>query len=117
MKNKPVYQYEFTDELIKYGNAEYIASGVALYSVYDEGIGSYEYWGAKGTHHEYIAEFSEIKTISSLALKNKIEWGGGSLTIHEQDIEKIKDILLEDLNDDYDLCIDLAIDSRQEPKE
>lgn len=116
MKPKPTYQYEFNNERITYGGAEYIISGVALYSIYDDGIGTYEYWGAEENNHEYMAVFSEIKSITSLALVNKIEWGGGSLTIHEQDIEKMKEVLIEDLNDDYDLCIDLAID-KNEPEE
>lgn len=116
MKPKPTYQYEFNNERITYGGAEYTISGVALYSIYDDGIGTYEYWGAEENNHEYMAVFSEIKSITSLALVNKIEWGGGSLTIQEQDIEKMKEVLIEDLNDDYDLCIDLAID-KNEPEE
>jgi hypothetical protein len=30
--------------------------------VVDNGIGSYEYWGAKGTHHSYEVEWEIIST-------------------------------------------------------
>jgi hypothetical protein len=114
MKKRPVHEYTFNELNILYGGATYHLDGIALFEVYDEGIGSYEYWGSDESQHDYVAVFFEIKSITSMVIVDKLEYGKQTLT--EQDINKIKKIAIEDLNDDYDLCSDLALSTR-EPQE
>lgn len=43
------------------------------WNVVDQGIGSYEYWGARGTHHEYVAEPDDDDCETTIVLSHIID--------------------------------------------
>lgn len=109
-----MFQHTFEDINILYGNATYNVSGTAEYELEDIGIGSYEYWGAKGNDSYMTVNFIDAE-LDDITLFNPIEWEHQTLT--EQDKNKIKDLLIEQLNDDRDLCDEIAWEHFDEPNE
>jgi hypothetical protein len=105
-KKKTQYRYDFEDVSVMYGGAECLVSGIATYEITNDGIGSYEYWGAEENNHEYIAEFISV-VIESHRFVNPVEFPN-SKTLNERDEESLKDIIIEQFNDDVPFCMEIA---------
>jgi hypothetical protein len=101
--------YEFQELKITYGSATYSVSGNAEWEVEDHGIGRYEYWGETGHDHKYMACFFTAD-LEDISIEEKTEYGKQTLT--EEDKINIAEIVVEALNEDSELCSQLAEDSK-----
>lgn len=107
--------YEFDDLEIKHGSSTILVSGRAEYEIDDEGIGGYEYWGAKGIDHQYVARFVDA-TITNYDLQVS-QKSSPIQGVTENDISAFESIVVDMLNDNQELCIELAQDDDYMPEE
>ena len=61
----------------------------------DNGIGAYEYWGAKGTHHSYEAEWEVVSTNPPIDLDRFYE-DEKLLEEVQREVEKLLDRISEE---------------------
>jgi hypothetical protein len=104
-KRKDHGNYEFQELKITYGGATYSVSGNAEWEVEDHGIGRYEFWGEIGHDHNYVASFFTAD-LEDISLEEKTEYGKQTLT--EEDKVNIAEIVVDALNEDSELCSELA---------
>jgi hypothetical protein len=97
--------YEFEELNITYGNGTYTVSGTANYEIEDHGIGRYEYWGETGHDHQYVACFISAD-IEDIVLQEAVEYGHQTIT--DEDRINIAELVVDALNDDDELCSELA---------
>lgn len=109
-------KHKVTNHNVLYGGATYNVSGDAKFELEEIGIGSYEYWGSKEHDSLITVFFNDIK-IDSIVLENQIEWG--KQTLSDEDMAKIADIILDELNSDQDLRDEIAweFSNKNEPND
>jgi len=107
--------YDFDDLEIKNGSSTIIVSGRAEYEIENEGIGGYEYWGAKGTDNQYVARFIEA-TITDYELQGQQEAHPTQGTT-DKDLIAFESIVVDMLNENQELCNELAQEDNYEPEE
>lgn len=100
-------EWEFDDVEVRVGDYVYRAEGSYDADWVDNGIGGYEYWGARGTHHQWEWELQNIAftaydehgaEVTDDAIRRKIE---SYLEGHINDLLSDKDKPERD-SDDYE---------------
>jgi hypothetical protein len=102
--------HEFEGLKVKLGSCYYLCSGSADYTLEDEGIGSYEFWGQKGFDSRIFAVFDGIR-LTSYELIGCYQTDGTGEPLQgltEKDVNVLKEGALEILNCDAELCGELA---------
>ena len=102
--------YSFEDLKVKLGGCFYLCSGEADYEIEDEGIGSYEFWGQKGNDSYKVAVFDGVSlTDWELIGDTPSDATGEPLQgLTEAEVKLLADRVAETLNDNSDLCSELA---------
>jgi hypothetical protein len=111
--------HSFEGLKVKLGSCYYLCDGEADYKIEDEGIGSYEFWGAKGFDSQFYAVFDAI-SLSNYELIGcyPADATGEPLQgLTEKEVKLLEEGALEILNCDSDLCSELAKDARAEEPE
>lgn len=98
MKND--YSYHFDGINVHLGNAVVSVSGTAKYQIED--------LGSSDADSTLIAYFYEAK-IRDYKMKNENQLAGFT----EQDRQAMAEMVLEILNDDYELCTNLPINTKE----
>jgi len=110
MRNRKDHgNYEFQDINITYGNGVYSVNGTADYEIEDHGIGRYEYWGSTEHNHNYVACFISVN-IDDIVLQEAVEYGHQNIS--EEDRINITELVVDTLNNDIELCSELAENSK-----
>jgi hypothetical protein len=111
--------HSFEGLKVKLGSCYYLCDGEADYEIEDEGIGSYEFWGAKGFDSRLFAVFDAI-SLSNYELIGcyPADATGEPLQgLTEKEIKLLEEGALEILNCDSDLCGELAKDAKADEPE
>lgn len=109
-----MHTYEFKNLKVQYGNLTVVAKGYAHYDIEDIGEGHYEFWGEKGKDEYLVAFFSEcvLQDYNLKGKKSKVELG-----LTHIDKKNIEGLIIDMLNEDADLCINLAIEKEAEDED
>jgi hypothetical protein len=108
--------YSFSELKVKLGSCYYLCSGEADYTIEDEGIGSYEFWGQKGFDSYLSAVFDAI-TLDEFTLIGcfPADATGEPLQgLTEREVKLLEEGALEILNADSELCGELASKGRDD---
>lgn len=109
-----MHTYDYKNLKVQYGSLTVIAKGYAHYELQDIGEGHYEFWGEKGKE-EYLVAFFTKCVIQDYNLKGKKSTVDMGLThLDKKNIEKL---ILDTLNEDAELCINLAVEKESEDEE
>lgn len=110
-KRKGHGDYDFEGMEVVYGGAVFNVNGTAQYEIEDHGIGRYEYWGSNESDHAYCASFYSAD-IKDIVMEERLEYGTQNLK--DEDMISIAELIVEQLNEDSDLCNQLAEDNIDE---
>ena len=104
--------FDIYDMELDMGDAVACVRGFATYDIEDIGIGGYEYHGSKETDRCPVAVFSSCKiTDWKLIGPNGREMDKQGLT--KDDIQALQEVVVEELNDNFELCCELASDDSE----
>lgn len=102
--------HSFEGLKVKLGSCYYLCDGEADYKIEDEGIGSYEFWGAKGFDSQLFAVFDAISLshYELIGCYPADATGEPLQSLTEREVKLLEEGALEILNCDSDLCSELA---------
>jgi hypothetical protein len=106
--------HHFKNLKVQYGSMSVLATGYAHYEIEDIGEGHYEFWGEKGKD-EYLCAFFTKCVLQDYTLKGKKTRAELGLTFTDK--KNIEGIILDTLNEDSELCINLAVEKESEDEE
>lgn len=109
--------FEIENMELDMGDAIALVSGRATYDIEDQGIGGYECHGFKGHDSYKVAVFESCK-ITTWKLIDHLGKEISDLGLTKDDIEALQEVIVNELNENHELCCELAEDNQpDEPYE